>query len=135
IRLNRKFKTLHLLTASVPDVSVVPIGRPDVGSKPSDQPVARLVLHYRDGSTVELPVSAVELIGLRGPRGLRVLPQGWELAWLGGNPYLEENQPRVCLHIYRAALQNPKPELEITTIDFISTMTPLAPFIAGMTVQ
>lgn len=149
IPINRKFKKLHILNNAVEVQGMASRywierdSRPrrQRGSQPEDvTAIAKLVLHYADGTQAELPIvpgrQLLPLVGPPMPARLPDLPQSTELAWLGTNPYLKEYHPALSLHLYRTTFQNPKPDLEVTSIVFVSALGPTtAPFIAGLTVE
>jgi RNA polymerase sigma factor (sigma-70 family) len=124
IKIAHKFAKLHLLHAALNGA----------GPRYHDT-VAKLVLHYADGSQAELPVGTYGLEALYQPVWLAEMPQDSELAWIGNNPYLKEYKPRFALHLYRTTLQNPKPDLEVASIDYVSAMTSAAPLMAGLTIE
>ena len=107
------------------------------------QPVARLVLHYADGSTAEIPIIAGEhLLDWWGPiyqteNGEEPNPTapGTELAWAGSNASIKKRSPDFSLRLYRSAFANPHPELAIKTIDYLSALTQTAPFMVGLTLE
>jgi hypothetical protein len=106
--------------------------------------VAKLVLHYVDGSQQEIQIiSGEHLLDWWGPiyttqanPGLRTVKSpDTELAWIGRNPWLQRNSPDYSLRLYKSAFENPQPAAGITTIDYVSTMTQAAPFMVGLTVE
>jgi hypothetical protein len=129
IAIGHPFKKLHLLHGAF-----------HIDGPGAHLTFAKLILHYADGSKEEL-----ELIG--GTHALRCTSQSvppmlsliqapqTELAWLGSNPYLKKNNPGASLHLYRTTLDNPRPQTQVTTIDYLSTMVNPGPFIAGLTVE
>jgi hypothetical protein len=64
-----------------------------------------------------------------------IQPPQTELAWLSTNPFLTQNRPNQGLHLYRATLSNPKPDLGVTSIDYNSANGDGAPLLAGLTVE
>jgi hypothetical protein len=107
------------------------------------QAVARLVLHYADDSMAEIPIIAGEhLQDWWGPiyntdsgAGRYTTDPGTELAWAGSNPAIHKHAPDFSLRLYRSTFANPHPELEIKTIDYVSTLTQSAPFMVGLTLE
>jgi hypothetical protein len=101
---------------------------------------AKMVLHYADGSSAELEltggVHALRCVDAQIPEEFELLqaPQT-ELAWMGSNAYLKKNNSSVLLHLYRTTLDNPRPETEVKSIDYLSTMVNPGPFMAGLTVE
>lgn len=106
--------------------------------------VAKLILHYTDGSeeTIEI-ISGEHLLDWWGPiyttgaqKERRELgsPQA-ELAWVGSNPLIKRVQPQYSLRLYKTTFDNPHPNVELSNIEYASTMTQAAPFMLGMTVE
>ena len=105
--------------------------------------VAKLVLHYTDGSTCEIPIVAGEHIfdcwsplfttGVN-PRYFKMAP-GTERAWTGSNPFIKKIWPDESLILYESTFENPQPNVTISSLDYVSTMTGTAPFLAGLTVE
>jgi hypothetical protein len=106
--------------------------------------VARLVLHYADGSQGELALIAGDhLLDWWGPIYRTGVPKtrrdpsapGTDLAWVGSNPRIKRQQPDSSLRLYRSTFTNPHPDKEILVIDYVSAMTDAAPFLVGLTVE
>lgn len=129
ITIGHAFKKLHLLHGAF-----------HIDGPGAHLTFAKLILHYADGSQEEL-----ELVG--GTHALRCTSQSvppmqhllqeprTELGWLGSSPYLKKNNPGASLHIYRTTLDNPKPETQVTAIDYLSTMVNPGPFMVGLTIE
>jgi len=97
--------------------------------------VGILALHFADGKTRELPVS----YGIH-VRDWIVRPTENDdplehavVAWTGENDFARSLTAHVRL--YRVTWPNPRPDLEVAAIDFVSTMTRCAPFLVAMTVE
>ena len=56
---------------------------------------------------------------------------GSELAWAGANPCIKQQQPELSLRLYQSTFDNPRPDLEIASIDCVSAVTDAAPFLVG----
>lgn len=106
--------------------------------------VARLVLHYTDGSLAEIAIKAGEhLLDWCGPIYRTDAPRespgtstpGTELAWSGSNPWIKERQPDYSLRLYKSTFLNPHPECRLASVDYVSELTEAAPFMVGMTVE
>ncbi len=106
--------------------------------------IARLVIHYADGSQARIPIVAgAHVLDWWGPiykttvgKKIRNLTaSGSELAWAGGNPCLKEQQPESSLRLYKSTFDNPRPGVEIAAIDYASTGTDAAPFLVGLTLE
>lgn len=103
-------------------------------------PYAKLVLHYADNTdeTLELlgGVNALKCTAPAAPPNLSMIEAPkTELGWLGSDSYLEGADPGEALHIYRTTLDNPKPDVIITSLDYVSSMVNPAPFMAGITIE
>jgi RNA polymerase sigma factor (sigma-70 family) len=132
IRINRKCAKIYLFQGANW------IYRQDFGTT-----VAKLVLHYTDGSTREIPIVAGEHIfdcwsplfttGV-DPRYFKMAP-GTERAWAGSNPFIKKIWPDESLILYKSTFENPQPNVIISNLDYVSTMTGTAPFLAGLTVE
>lgn len=106
--------------------------------------IARLVVHYADGSQAGIPIVAgAHVLDWWGPiykttvaKNVRNLSTpGSELAWAGGNPCLKEQQSEFSLRLYKSTFDNPRPGIQITSIDYVSTVTAAAPFLVGLTLE
>ena len=107
------------------------------------QTVAKLVLHYEDGSQRQINIvawrdvfefwSPLFTTGA-DPRYSRMSPDT-ERAWTGSNRFLEALWPDESLTLYKSTFTNPQPDLTVSTVDYVSTMTATAPFMVGLTVE
>lgn len=132
IEINKRCTKLHLLHAAG---SVAP--------KLFGTSVAKLVLHYADGSTQEVNIVAGEQVfdwwaplfttGL-DPRMKKMAP-GTEPAWTGSNSYLKKFAPDLSLCLYKSTFDNPQPAVAISKIDYVSTLTDACPFLVGLTIE
>jgi hypothetical protein len=105
--------------------------------------IARLIVHYQDGSQTEIgivagddvldwwgPLYNTEAGNQRHPRSQLTV-----LAWAGSNPWIQKRSPDSSLRLYRTTFSNPHPELEISSVDYVSTMSQAAPFLIALTVD
>ena len=132
IRINRRCAKIHLFHGAN---FLLPR---DFGST-----VAKLILHYTDGSTREINIVAGQHVfdwwgplfttGVN-PESLKTAP-GTERAWTGSNPYVRKFQPDESLILYKSTFNNPQPDLTVASLDYVSTMTEVAPFLVGLTVE
>jgi hypothetical protein len=115
-----------------------------VGPELRGTAVAKLVLHYADGSHQEMAIAAGDhLLDWWGPiyqTGVAKAEReptapGTDLAWVGTNPRLIQEQSGSSLRIYRSTFANPHPDREIVSIDYVSALTDAAPFLLGLTVE
>jgi len=132
IRINRRCAKLHLLH-----------GASFIFSKDFGTEVAKLVLHYTDGSTREISITAGEQVfdwwaplfttGV-DPRTFKTA-QGTERAWAGRNPNIQKWQPDESIVLYKSTFDNPQPNIAISSLDYVSTETDTVPFLLGLTVE
>ena len=107
------------------------------------QVVGRLVLHYADGSTNAIDLIAGQTVfdcwnvlfktGV-DPFFTNASP-GTEIAWWGSNSLIERLDPDETLVLFKSVFLNPRPDLAVTSVDYVSTMTETGPFLAGLTVE
>ena len=105
--------------------------------------VAKLILHYTDGSAREIPIVAGEHVfdfwsplfttGV-DPRYFQMAP-GTERAWAGTNPFIRRIWPDESLILYKSTFDNPQPGVTVSRLDYVSTETGTAPFLVGLTVE
>jgi hypothetical protein len=69
--------------------------------------------------------------GGRGDLGTEVTHA--QVAWTGSNPVADQYQASVRL--FMRTYDNPRPEVEVVSVDFVSKLTPAAPFLVAMTVE
>ena len=98
----------------------------------SGRPIAHYLIRYRDGSSRILPV-------VYGYDVRDWYPQSGELPSdsTGLREYLVENigQPGGERRLYVTSWENPQPDLEISTLDYVSEQTESAPFLLAITVE
>lgn len=131
IRIGRKCAKIHLFHGATM-------------ANPAGRAVAKLILHYTDGSeeTIEI-ITGEHLLDWWGPIYTTGAPKNRrelgspeaELAWVGSNPFIKSSRPDESLRLYKATFDNPHPNVEVSTIEYVSTMTQAAPFMLGMTVE
>ena len=132
IRIDRRCAKLHLLH-----------GASFIFSKDFGTEVAKLVLHYADGSTREIKIIAGEQVfdwwaplfttGV-DPRTFKTA-SGTERAWVGNNPNIKRWQPDESIVIYKSTFDNPQPDIAISSLDYVSARTDTVPFLLGLTVE
>jgi len=114
-----------------------------VDAAESGTAVARLILHYENGSQGQIDIVAGRDIFEfwsplfttgAAPEYARMSPDT-ELAWTGSNRYLEQLWPDESLVLYKSGFANPQPNLTVSWVDYVSTMTATAPFMVGLTVE
>jgi hypothetical protein len=102
------------------------------------------VLHYADRqqSVIEI-FSTQHLLDVWGPictsevplRERCVSSRGTELAWASSRVPEEKSEMLNSVRLYKTRFENPRPDAEILTIDYISTRTEAAPFLLGLTTE
>jgi RNA polymerase sigma factor (sigma-70 family) len=105
--------------------------------------VAKLILHYADGSAREIEIIAGQHIfdfwsplfttGVN-PKYFK-MASGTERAWAGSNPFIRKIWPDESLILYKSTFDNPQPDVVISNLDYVSTVTGTAPFLVGLTVE
>lgn len=60
-------------------------------------------------------------------------PRAPTLDWTGSNPSTRDAE--ATLRVYLTSCENPHPEKEVISVDFVSAMTTAAPFLVAMTVE
>jgi WD40 repeat protein len=108
IRIGRACSRLHALVG-------VLLPRVDAAAE-----VARLVVHYADGSSVTLPV--------------KLERRGFASGDLAYTP-LVAREFGSELEVARSTWTNPEPGKEITSVDFVSSLAAAAPFLVAITVE
>jgi len=69
------------------------------------------------------------------PVSINPAADGAELAWAGGNDWLRKHSPDWSMRLYKSTFPNPRPDVAISRIDYVSTMTEAAPFLVGLTLE
>jgi hypothetical protein len=132
ILINRKCSKIHLFH-----------GADWIDTQDFGTVIAKLILHYADGSTQEIGIVAGEHVfdcwaplfttGV-DPRCFKMAP-GTERAWTGSNPFIKNFFPDESLILYKSTFDDPEPDKVISSLDYASTMTGTAPFLVGLTVE
>jgi hypothetical protein len=122
IRIGRKCVRLHLLHATS-------------WSTEKGAVVGSYILHYADGQNRELPIVFGQDLTdwfLNTPARANV-PGSPVVMWTGTNPWAAKNNCTISL--YGSARDNPLPEIELVSLDFVSSMSPASPFLVALTVE
>jgi hypothetical protein len=114
IKINHKGKKLHILHGAA-------------GQVEEDTKIGAYILHYTNGQVKHIPILYQRHVKDWQVQEDDPLPTDAEIAWTG-----EENY-RIQIYMYTA--NNPFPDAEIATIDYISAMTASAPFLVALTVE
>jgi hypothetical protein len=121
IKLGRKCQRLHFLQSA--------------GWTAEDgTPIAKYVLHYAGGEQAVLNIvyGADVRDWWAAPGDAKELKSA-TVAWSGSNAATEAAGR--SLRLYKRTYANPKPNLQIETLDFISTQADAAPFLIAITVE
>jgi hypothetical protein len=118
----RKCARLHFLHAT------------DWGA-PKGTVVARYVLHYADDQSRELPIVFERDVSdwfLNASTDLN-LPGRLIGVWTGSNRLAAKSNCTIAL--YGSTFENPRPDVEVVSLDFVSAMTTASPFLVALTVE
>ena len=86
-------------------------------------------VHYADGSAIEVPINYGEHLREWHGRSDRVAGiSAGMLAW-------EDGKPGTKRRLFQCRWENPKPAVEVLTIDFVSAMTECFPFLIAITAE
>lgn len=109
----------------------------------SSSRIAWLTVHYQDGSKAEMdidggkdvldcwgPIYNTDAGAARNPTSADTL-----LAWAGTNPAIKDQSPNLSLRLYRTVFTNPHPDLEISSIEYVSALSGASPFLLGLTIE
>lgn len=119
IPINAKARRLHFLQGAV------------AGPRQPGLAIAKYVLHYADGGTRERPIVVGEDVSdwLEDPSG----PAAQQLAWSG--EFAKGLLDIKRLYLYKTTGDNPRPEAEIVSLDFVSEMKTSEPFLVAVTIE
>ena len=98
--------------------------------------IGRLELHYADGE-----IRSLDLVYGRDVRDWWYDPARADIevidratvVWTGANPVANEFGCR--LRLYLNTRDNPRPEVKLTTFDFVSAMSESGPFLIAVTIE
>lgn len=125
LAIRRPLQRLHLLQAAVR------FGVAD------GTPIARLVWHYRDGAHRQTDIVYGRDVrdwwqgGTRGDP--RTESERGRVVWTGTNPVATKYGS--TLRLYLSSYDNPQPEVEVSSIDLVSTMARTGLFVVAITVE
>jgi len=114
IRVAQKCRRLHFLQATA-------------YPGPERREVARYVVKFADGQTVDVPL--VYGADLRSHNQSSNFPSRSTVAWSG------TNAAHQALRLFKMTWENPRPEVPIESLDFISQMPAAAPFVLAITAE
>jgi hypothetical protein len=116
IPLRKRARRLHVLHAT---------DAPETAGKL----VANYVVHYADGQQQDIPLNYGRDILAWLEEGAPTTGTGPQIAWRDST--IEEIRLQVCQFTW----ENPRPDAEIATLDFVSQMTQAAPFLVAITAE
>lgn len=123
IPVNRICRQLHLLHGAT-------------GSADDQTVVAKLVLHYGDGTTADLNIVYGQQVydwWFKGD-GNPSLAGNTSIAWIGDNPMAKRY--RYQIRVFKTSFANPRPDARIQTIDYVSALAPRsAAFLLALTTE
>jgi len=120
IKVNYKGKKLHFLHGTAWQAE-------------EDTKVGEYILHYANGQTRHIPLIYQHHLEDWWVQESDAIPTDADIAWTGENEVAHKLGYKIRL--YRYTINNPFPDEEIATIDFVSTMTESAPFLIALTVE
>jgi hypothetical protein len=97
---------------------------------PRGTEVGSYVFHFADGTTQKMAIICGEDVDewWQSPDQPQTYPRA-KVIWKGANARGNKIQ------LFKSTWPNPKPELEIVSLDFRSSMTEAAPFLVAVTVE
>jgi hypothetical protein len=96
--------------------------------------IGSYVLHYAGGAQAELPIVYGQQVRDWWSSGSEELEaKAARVAWKGSNAATERQN--VSLRVFDNACNNPHPEQQIQSVDFVSSMTDSAPFLIAITLE
>ncbi|MBN1412549.1 MAG: hypothetical protein JW969_17000 [Spirochaetales bacterium] len=120
IKINYKGQRLHFLHGTT-------------GSVKEDTCIGEYVLHYANGRTGTIPIVYQRQVSDWRIQQGDPVPTDADIAWTGVDE--ASDKPGCNAQLYRYTANNPFPDEEIKTIDFISRMTESAPFLIAITIE
>lgn len=94
-----------------------------------------MVLHYADGTTKQFDIIYGQQVYDWWFKGVEDVPlaDDTKVAWIGQNPAAAQDGHRI--RVFESTFNNPKPDVRVSTIDFVSGLSPSAPFMIALTVE
>jgi len=121
IPVNRDFLSLYILHGT------------QVASVPDHTLIGKYQVNYNDGTQETIPIVCGEdLRDWWNKDQSRPVSRG-TVVWEGSNPKVRSSN--VTLRLYLTKWTNPRPEMEVTSIDYVSANTVAAPFCVAMTAE
>lgn len=109
--------------------------------------IGNYVVHYADGLQLEIPIRYGQDVrnwySTERRLGDVVVPMDWDeplasrstVAYTGTNNNVTYDRRGVAFRLFKTIWQNPRPNMAIESIDYISAMTGCAPFLIAITVE
>ena len=131
ISIGQKFRRLHILHAYRG-------GSGRYRSQPTV--IGKLVWHYADNSSREVPIYTIRDVHYYSdyppesrPRAESQPGEQAVIAWQGPNPNpSDENR---LMQVSQSKWDNPRPDIAVQSVDYVSTLTLAAPFLLAITVE
>jgi hypothetical protein len=120
IKVNYKGRKLHFLHGAA-------------WSAEEDAKIGEYVLHYANGQVKIIPIVYQRHVRDWWIQKGDPIPTDADIAWTGENE--ASHKLGYDIQLYRYTANNPLPNEEIETIDFVSAMTTSAPFLVAVTVE
>jgi hypothetical protein len=91
--------------------------------------IGHYVLHYADGRIREFPIIyGLDLREYHDRSGTSEAVERGQVAW-------KDTDKKWNFRLYKSSWDNPRPEVEVATLDFVSAMTDCHPFLIAITVE
>jgi hypothetical protein len=95
--------------------------------------VGTYVIHYENGEIREIPILYLRSLRDWWTAPKDPVPQNAEIAWKGRNEPAKKAGCDIC--IFKYTWVNPLPDVKITAIDFMSSMTTASPYLIAFTME
>ena len=131
IRVSQRARRIHFLHATMALSDCwPPYVRPPEGTA-----VAAYIMHYTDGTVAQFEIEYGRDTSVwRGPFNTPPLTRS-QVAWEGMNGLTRHPAALERVRLYKSTWENPHPDKEIASMDFVSRMTTAAPFLVAVTVD
>jgi hypothetical protein len=98
--------------------------------------IATLVLHYSDQSTNEIGIQAgLHVSDWWGNPRQQPRARNSALIWTGKNEAIRNYSPKDSLRLFLTSFENPRPDLAIERVDYLSALKNASPFLLGLTLS
>lgn len=98
-----------------------------------DTKIGEYIINYTDGQSRSIPIVYGRSVKDWWIKKGDPIPTDADIAWVGENETARKQG--FDIQLYRYTVNNPLPDLEIKTIDFISEFTDSSPFLIAITVE